>query len=104
MSDQYWRDDHSAPWATLLRVVDTYCHPERADDAYERLQHLAKHADTERMRAFKQELRDAIRDPARIPEGALSRAADYDDGSDIKFLTRLWRDLYPDEPIPFDPR
>lgn len=101
MTSRFWRDDPDAEWAMLLRVVDTHCHPEAAEDEYENLQHLAKaYADTDKMRTFKHELRQAILNPERLPKGALALAAAYDDGSQERFLARLWHDLYPDEPLP----
>ena len=33
------------------------------------------------------------------PGDELAAAVEYDDGSDEKFLQRLWHDLYGDEPI-----
>jgi hypothetical protein len=47
---------------------------------------------------FREELREALADPSRLPDDELSRAAQYDDGSSQAFLRRLWRDLYGDEP------
>ncbi|MQA83703.1 MAG: hypothetical protein GEV03_03465 [Streptosporangiales bacterium] len=97
--EKFWRTEPDAPFATLLRAVEAHCHPEAYDEAYEDLQSWARDADTEEMRVFKQELRAALRDPSQVPEGALSTAAQYGDGSDEKFLRRLWRDLYGDEPV-----
>ena len=48
------------------------------------------------MRVFKAELREALRDPSRIPDDELSESVEYDDGSDEAFLRRLWHDLYGD--------
>ncbi|MQA94244.1 MAG: hypothetical protein GEV11_06175, partial [Streptosporangiales bacterium] len=82
MSIRFWQANPEAPWTTLLSVVETYCHPEIAtDDAYERLQRLAKRTDDEEMRTFKQELGEAIADPSQLPKDALFWAAQYDDGS-----------------------
>ena len=50
------------------------------------------------MRVFKTELRQALADPRRLPEGELESAVEYTDGNDAAFLRRLWRDLYGDEP------
>lgn len=101
MSIPFWQSDPDAHWSTLLGVLETYCHPEIATgDGYERLQRLAKREDDEEMRVFKEELREAILDPAQIPGDSLAWAVQYDDGSDEAFLTRVWRDLYPEEPLP----
>jgi hypothetical protein len=51
------------------------------------------------MRVFKAELRRALADPSQLPAGELDEAVEYDDGSDEKFLRRLWHDLYGNEPI-----
>lgn len=101
MEDRFWVKDRDARFATLLRIVETYCHPEAYDEAYEDLQAVvARPTHKPVFDTFKSELRDAIRDPGQLPEGALFRAAVYEDGSAEKFLARLWRDLYPDEPLP----
>lgn len=99
MNDRwFWRKNPDAPFATLLRVVEVQCHPESYDNAYEDLIEFAHDAEpVEEMVRFKEQLREAVRDPAKVPEGALFRAACFDDGSDEKFLRRLWRDLYGDE-------
>jgi hypothetical protein len=51
------------------------------------------------MRVFKAELRRALADPSQLPARELDDTVEYDDGSDEKFLRRLWHDLYGDEPI-----
>lgn len=100
--EKFWRTDREAPFATLLRAVEAHCHPEAYDEAYEDLQWMVRNTSTEEMRVFKEELRRALRDPSQVPEGALSTAAQYGDGSDEKFLRRLWRDLYGNEPADVD--
>jgi len=101
MAKRFWQYEPDAPFATLLRLVETYCHPEAYDEAYEDFQEaVALPSHDPVFDRFKEELREAIRDPAQVPEGALFRAAVYDDGSAERFLARLWRDLYPDEPLP----
>lgn len=96
----YWRADPDAPFAALLSVVNTMCHPETYDEAYAELKRLARDPKPgEKMRRFKSELRTAIADPEQIPGDALFDAAEYSDGSDEKFLNRLWRDLYGSEPV-----
>lgn len=99
--DYYWRLDSDAPFAALLRIVDTYCHPEAGgEESYEELIDLARHTDEfEEMRRFKEELRRALLGD-RPPENALYVAAQFGDGSDEAFLRRLWHDLYPNEPLP----
>ena len=48
---------------------------------------------------FKAELREALADPGALPDDELFKAVDYADGSDERFLRRVWRDLYGDEPV-----
>lgn len=101
MTRRYWQYEPDAPFATLLGIIEAHCHPEAYDEAYEDLQKVVKRPDRGPVwYEFKDELREAIRDPNQIPAGALRTAAQYDDGSPEKFLARLWRDLYPDEPLP----
>ena len=94
--EPYWLDNPSAPYATLLTILESYVHPE-ADDL-ERLQRAVKRPDLERMQVFKKELREVIADPSVLPNGALFTAANYEDGSAEAFLSRLWHELYGDEP------
>jgi hypothetical protein len=101
VSIPFWQEDPDAPYATLLSVVAGTCHPEAWEEAYADLQRIAReYPDTPRMIRFKKELRDALRDPARLPPGELFDAAQYSDGSESAFLARLWRDLYPGEAPP----
>jgi len=100
MATRFWQDDPDAPYAVLLETVETYCHPEAWDGAYEQLQRRVARTDLPDVPVFKRELGEALTDPSVLPHGALELAADYDDGSDKAFLTRLWRDLYPEEPLP----
>ncbi len=51
------------------------------------------------MRAFKEELREAILHPERLPGGELSGRVQHDYGSDEAFMEQLWRYLYGDEPV-----
>ena len=69
------------------------------------LKRLAKRDDDE-MRVFKSELREALRNPARLPDGeryepdgALYESVQYENGSDEAFLVWLWHELYGDEPF-----
>jgi plasmid stabilization system protein ParE len=94
----YWERHPDGPFATLIGVTETYCSPDAAAADYERLKRLAKREDDQQMRVFKAELRQALADPGQLPEGELDDAVEYNDESDEKFLRRLWRDLYGDEP------
>jgi hypothetical protein len=95
----YWERHPDGPFATLMGVAATYCSPDADTEDYERLKRLAGREDSQQMRVFKDELRRALTDPNQLPEGELDDAVEYDDGDDEKFLRRLWRDLYGDEPV-----
>lgn len=98
MSQPYWIRHPDGPFTTLIAVAAAYLHPEADPGGLEALRERAAAGDAE-MRAFKDELRQAIRDPGLLPGSELFRHAAYEDGSDGKFLQRLWRDLYGDEPL-----
>jgi hypothetical protein len=98
MARFYWERHPDGPFATLIAVATTYCSPDADPDDYARLQRRAREPDHAEMRVFKSELQQAISDPSQLPAGELSNSVQYDDGSDEKFLRRLWHDLYPDEP------
>ena len=97
MSGFYWERHPDGPFATLIAVATTYLHPERDD--VESLKRFAKREDFPRAQTFKLELREALRDPSRLPGNELSRSVQYDEGSDEAFLQNLWRELYGDEPV-----
>jgi hypothetical protein len=97
LQQPYWKRHPDGPFTTLIAVATTYLHPE-ADDL-ESLQELAKLDDRPEMRAFKAELRQAINHPDQLPRDELFDHVQYDDGSNEAFLSRLWRDLYGDEPV-----
>jgi hypothetical protein len=100
VNQAYWARNPQGPFATLIGVAATYCHPEAYDGAYEALIVRARSAapEDEEIRVFRDELREALADPGRLPDNELSKAVEYDDGSSEAFLRRLWRDLYGDEP------
>ena len=99
MNQPYWIRQPDGPFVTLIAVATTYLHPEA--DELELLQERAKDDDDsdQEMRVFKAELRQAITHPEQVPRDELSSHVEYDDGSPEKFLRRLWRDLYGDEPV-----
>jgi hypothetical protein len=96
----YWERHPDGPFATLIAVAATYCGPDAYDGAYQDLVRRAREADADddEMRVFKAELRHALADPAALPDEELSEAVEYDDGTDERFLRRVWRDLYGEEP------
>ena len=98
MDQPYWIRHPDGPFVTLIAVATTYLHPEA--DELELLQERAKDDDSDpEMRVFKAELRQAITHPGQLPGDELYSHVQYDDGSDEKFLRRLWLDLYGDEPV-----
>jgi hypothetical protein len=100
MNQSFWSIDPDLPFGTLITVAETYCHPEAYDEAYDDLKILVKREGDEEIKTFKDELRQAILTPEKLPDDELYSAVQYDDGSAADFLRRLWRDLYPDEPVP----
>jgi hypothetical protein len=95
MAPFYWERHPDGPFATLIAVASNYLDPENYD--LDALRVLAKRDDQPRMRVFKSELREALRDPSQLPGDELFESVEYADGSDEAFLSRLWRDLYGDE-------
>ncbi|HEY3684231.1 MAG TPA: alpha/beta fold hydrolase [Streptosporangiaceae bacterium] len=101
MTDRFWQDVPDAPFATLLRLIETYCHPEVYNEAIDDLKEaveLPGHSPV--FDVFKDELCRALEHPGELPEGALRDAAQYSDRSDEDFLAQLWREIYPGEPLP----
>jgi hypothetical protein len=101
VNEAYWARNPQGPFAALISVAATCCHPEAYHGAYQDLIDRARSPapDDEEIRTFKTELREALADPGRLPGDELFKAVDYGDGSDERFLRRLWRDLYGDEPV-----
>jgi hypothetical protein len=97
MASFYWERHPDGPFATLIAVATTYLHPENYH--LDSLIRLAKRDDNEEIRMFKAELREALRDPSKLPDDELSDSVEYSEGSDEAFLRRLWHDLYGDEPL-----
>jgi hypothetical protein len=99
----YWERHPDGPFLTLISIATNYLHPEMYD--LDLLKRLAKRDDDE-MRVFKSELREALRNPARLPggeryeaDGALYESVQYENGSEEAFLVWLWHELYGDEPF-----
>jgi hypothetical protein len=101
LNEAYWAKHPHGPFATLIAVAATYCHPEAYDGGYADLIDRARspEPDDEEISVFKAELQEALTDPGRLPDDELFKAVDYGDGSDERFLRRVWRDLYGDEPV-----
>ncbi len=99
MAGFYWERNPDGPFATLIGIAATYCSPDADAEDYERLKRLARLDGDQQMVIFKAELRQALADPGQLPEGELEDAVEYLEENDEKFLHRLWRDLYGDEPV-----
>jgi hypothetical protein len=95
MAPFYWERHPDGPFATLIAVAANYLDPENYD--FDSLKILATREGEPRMQIFKSELREAVKDPSRLPGDQLSRSVQYEDGSPEAFLNRLWHDLYGDE-------
>jgi hypothetical protein len=87
----YWERHPDGPFATLISVATTYLHPEVWD--LDVLKRFSNRDDFDEARVFKSELREALRDPARLPGDELSESVQYDNGSDVAFLVWLWHEL-----------
>lgn len=102
--DESWVRDRDEPFGTLLSYCRTYLHPEIYYDNFETLKYACSLPEEEQnvdTKQFKVELRRvAAGDREGLPDGALSKAAEYDDGSEEKFVRRLWTEVFPDEPLP----
>lgn len=100
----YWLKDDSVPFATFLGVLQAYYHPEVRNENFELMSQRAEldSPDDAEWATFKTEfvqLLEGHREGLR--PGAIDIAAGYDDfDTDDEFLTWLWRELYPDEPLP----
>jgi hypothetical protein len=92
----YWERHPDGPFVTLIEVATTYLDPENYD--LDELKALAKRDDLDEVRVFKSELREALRDPSRLPGDELFESVEYGNGSDEAFLVWLWHELYSDEP------
>jgi len=93
----YWTRHPDGPFVTLISVATTYLDAElhRPEDLRKR----AERNDDPEIRAFKAELREAILHPEQLPKGELDWNVEYDDADDEAFVSRLWKDLYGDEPV-----
>jgi hypothetical protein len=100
VNQAYWARNPQGPFATLILVAATYCHPEAYDGAYTDLisRVRAPAPEDEQIRVFREELSEALADPSRLPDDELFKAVDFGDGSNEAFLRRLWHDLYGGEP------
>lgn len=103
-NEQQWVAEPGRPFATLLSYARTYLHPEVYNDAIDDLRYLVGLPEEQQdpdTRRFKAELRLVILGQTDgLPPGALSEAAEYDDGDQDAYVRRLWRELFPGEPLP----
>jgi hypothetical protein len=103
-SGEYWLKRRDAPFATFLAVVQTHLHSETSPDNFAALKRRAQadRVDDAELRTFMQELSRLLKgDREDLPSGAISLAADGDAwNTDDELLMWLWRELYPNEPVP----
>ncbi|WP_344237370.1 hypothetical protein [Kribbella hippodromi] len=96
--------DKTAPFATLLNMLDAYYHPEIRNDNYDALVRRSQRdrPDDTKMATFKAELTQVLQGHREgLPDDAIDVATAYDDwDSDDEFLAWLWHELYPDEAVP----
>jgi hypothetical protein len=92
----YWERHPDGPFVTLIEVATTYLDPENYD--LDELKALVKRDDLDEIRVFKSDLREALRNPGRLPGDELFESVEYEHGSDEAFLRWLWHELYGDEP------
>jgi hypothetical protein len=93
----YWERHPDGPFVTLIAIATTWLHPEAWD--LDGLRRFAMCADLDHARVFKSELRQALRDPAQLPDDELFKSVQYENGSVEAFLIWLWHELYGDEPF-----
>ena len=103
-NEHRWVAGSDHRFATLLSYARTYLHPEVYNDAIDDLRYLLRQPEERQdpdTRRFKAELRMVILGQTEgLAPGALSEAAEYDDGDQDAFVRRLWRELFPNEPLP----
>lgn len=68
MTGFYWERHPDGPFATLIAVTATYCSPDADAEDYQRPKRLAGREDDQRMRVFKEELRQALASPGELPK------------------------------------
>jgi hypothetical protein len=93
----YWERHPDGPFVTLIEIATTYLDPENYN--LDELKKLARRDDLDEVRVFKADLREALRDPSRLPGDELFESVEYVNGSDDAFLVWLWHELYGDEPF-----
>lgn len=101
--DMYWLKDRSAPFATFLGIIQTYYHPEVRNESFDELVQLTRSgSDDPQLLTFKAELIRLLKgDREGLHPAALTTATEYEEwDTDDEFLTWLWHELYPDEPVP----
>jgi hypothetical protein len=97
MGALYWERHPDGPFATLIAVATSWLHPEIDD--LDGLKRFAKSDGIDKSLVFKSELRQALLDPALLPDGELFKSVQYENGCAEAFLIWLWHELYGDEPF-----
>jgi hypothetical protein len=94
---RFWGDQPELPYATMLAIIETYCHPSSWEGADGQLRVRARRPHDPTMSSFKSELATTVLDPTVLHPRSLQEAAEYSDGSPESFLQNLWDKLYPSE-------
>ena len=83
VNQAYWARNPQGPFATLIAVAATYCHPEVYNDAYAELVERVRSAapEDEQIRVFRDELREALADPDSRPMANFQGRSTMSDGS-----------------------
>ncbi|MBM7791378.1 hypothetical protein [Tenggerimyces flavus] len=104
MSSDVWVRDRDRPFGTLLSYCGTYLHPEVYYSGMRSLVYACNLPEDEQHPDTKQFLveleRVIVGDAEGLAEDALFKAAEYDDGSDEAFVTRVWTEIFPGKPLP----
>lgn len=98
-SKHYWHegDTSTVEFGWLYRSLEGFLHPEVND--FDALYRFTRSDDPAAIQ-FKQQLQVAIENFDDEIDYHLDYTTAYDDGSGDRYLRRVWRDLYPGEPVP----
>lgn len=99
-----WVKDRDKPYATLLSYLDTYLGIESDPRGLEKLKRqVSKPVEEQNIDAktFVKELRHALETHgSELPKDAVFKQTYHTKGDDIDYLRWLWRQLFPDAPVP----
>lgn len=93
----YEGDTSAHEFGWLYRLLEGFLHPEVND--FDALYEFVR-SDDPAAGLFRQQLQEAMQNFDEEIEYHLDYITAYDDGSGDRYLRRVWRDLYPGEPVP----